>query len=90
MTGKEKFLREQKLRWFRHAKKMNEERAPVNVKYFVLESRKDRPKKGWKEVQEKDMLARGLKRTDAQDRSLSRFGCKKKFTPACRNTSRVS
>ena len=60
---------------------MNEERAPVNVKYFVLESKKDRPKKGWKEAQEKDMLARGLKRTDAQDRSLSRFGGKKKIYP---------
>ena len=55
------------------------------LKNFVVDgSKKGRPKKRWKEVVEKNMLITGLKRTDAQKRSLWRLGCKNRFTPARR------
>ena len=43
MTGVEKiekFLREQRLRWFGHREKMDDERAPVKVKSFVSMAQK--------------------------------------------------
>ena len=42
----------------------------------------DRPKKRQEEAVERVKPMRGLKRTDAQDRSLWRLGCKNRFTPA--------
>ena len=87
MTGVEKieeFLREQKLRWLGHVEVMDDERAPSKAKEIVVgDSKKGRPKKSWKEVVEKDMLVRRLKRSDAQDRSLWRLDCKNRLTPAC-------
>ena len=65
---------------------MDEERAPVKAKKFVVKGLKKigRSKKRWKEVVvEKDMLVRELKRTDAQDRSLWRLDCKSQFASAC-------
>ena len=62
MTGVkiENFLREQRLRWFGHLERMNDERAPVKAKNFVVKHSKiGRPRKRWKEVVEKDMLVRG-------------------------------
>ena len=44
-------------------------------------SNKSQPQKRWKEVVEKDMLARSLRRTDAQ---VWRLDCKNLLTPACR------
>ena len=38
-----------------------------------------------KKVVEKDMKITGLKRTDAQDRSLWRLDCKNPFNPARKN-----
>ena len=46
--------------------------------------------KRWKSAIEKDMLAKGLKSSDAQDRAVCRLGCKNQPTSACRKTSRVS
>ena len=52
----EEFLREQRLRWFAHVKRMNDEGTPVKVKHFVVDgSKKGRPKKRWKEVEEKNI-----------------------------------
>ena len=80
MTGVEKieeFLREQRLRWFEHMEKIDDERAPVKAKTFVVNgSKRGRPKKRWKKTIEKDKLARGLKRKDAQDHAMRRLGCK--------------
>ena len=57
--------------------KNGDEKAPVKAKKFVVEgSKKDQPKKRWKEMIEKDMLERGLKSTDAQDCSLWRLAAK--------------
>ena len=71
MTGVEKiekYLREQRLRWFEHMEKMDDERAPVKAKIFVANgSKRGRPKKRWKETIEKNISARGLKKSDAQD-----------------------
>ena len=48
---------------------MDDERTPVKAKKFVVErSENGRPKKRWKEVEEKEMLVREFKRTDALDR----------------------
>ena len=84
MRGIQKFLREQRVRWLRDVEKMDEERAPVRARKFEIEgSKKDRLKKRWKEVMEKDMLVRVLKRSNAQDRSLWRLCFKKRLKPAC-------
>ena len=45
-------------------------------------SKRGRPKKRWKEAVEKDMLAKGLKRSNAQDCAVCRLGCKNQLTPA--------
>ena len=61
------FLKEQRLRWFRYIKRMNDERTLIKSKIFVGDGQKNaRPKKRWKEVIDKDMLASGLK-SDVQD-----------------------
>ena len=74
----EEFLREQKLRWFEHTEKIDDERAPVKEKCIDLinGSKRGRFKKRWKEAIEKDTLARGLRRSDAQDHAVWRLGCK--------------
>ena len=67
----EEFLKEERLRWFEHMKKIDDERAPVKAKIFVINgSKRGRSKKRWKETIEKDILARGLKRSDAQDHAM--------------------
>ena len=57
MTAVEKiqeFLREQRLRWFGHVERMDDERAPVTVENFVVDGlEKSRPKKRLKETIEK-------------------------------------
>ena len=61
---------------------MDGERTPVKAKNFVVDgSKKDSPKKRSKEVVEKNMQVRGLKRTNAKDHSLWRFGCQNWLTP---------
>ena len=63
-------MREQRIRWLGHVERMDDKRTPVKAKNYVVDgSKKDRPKKRWKEVVEKDRLVAGLRRTDAQDRS---------------------
>ena len=48
--------------------KTDDERAPVNAKIFVVNgSKRGRPKKKWKEIVEKDVLAKGLKSSDAHN-----------------------
>ena len=87
MTGVERleeFLREQRLRWLGHVERMDEERGPVKALHLkVDETKKGRPKKRWKEVLKRDMIARGLQRLNAQDRERWRVGCKRRLTPAC-------
>ena len=60
MTGvekKEEFMKEQRLRWFGHVKKMDDERTPVKAQDFIVDgSKKGRPKNRWKVVVEKNML----------------------------------
>ena len=65
MTDME-FVSEQKLRWFAHMKRLDDERTPVKAKNFVVVgSKKGRLKKRWiKGV--KDMLITGLDRMNAQ------------------------
>ena len=47
--------------------RMDKEREPVH--FNLKDSKKGRPKKRWKEQVEHDMTARGLKRTDEQERT---------------------
>ena len=80
MTGVEKikkFLKEYRLQWFGHIKKINDKRALVKAKSFVVNgSKRGRPKKRWKKAIEKDFLAKCLERGDAQDHAVWRLGCK--------------
>jgi len=46
-------------------------------------SKKGRPKKRWKVVIDVDMKIRGLKRSDAVDRTLWRLGCRNRSIFAC-------
>ena len=65
----EEFLKEKRLRWLGHVERMDEERGPVKALFLEVDgTKKERPKKRWKEVLECDMTARGLQRLDAQDR----------------------
>ena len=43
-----------------------------------------------KEIVEKDMLDGELKKTDAQDHTFWRFGCKNCLTPACEENKLIS
>ena len=44
----EEFLREQRLQWLKYMKKIDDERAPVKAKIFVINgSKRGRPKKRW-------------------------------------------
>jgi len=64
----EEHSREQQLCWFGHMERMDCERSQsvaMNVKIDC--SKKDRPKKRWKEVKDVDMKVRELKRSDAVD-----------------------
>ena len=68
----------------------NNKRARVKANKFVVDgSKKGRPKKRWKEVAKKDMLARGLKRTNAQDCSVWKLSCKNWLTHVDKKTSPV-
>ena len=57
VVGKlEKLLRE--IAMFVHMERINDEKAPAKTTIFAIDgSNKDRPKKRWKAVVEKDMLA---------------------------------
>jgi len=48
-------------------------------------SKKRKPKKRWKEVIDVAMKVRGLKTSDAVDRTLWRLGCRNRSTPASGN-----
>jgi len=62
------------------------ERGPAKALQLTLEgSKQGRPKRRWKELVEKDMVDRGLKKTDTKDRLLWKSGCKNRLTPACRD-----
>ena len=50
---------------------MDDERASVKAN-----SKRGTMKKRWKKTIEKDMLARGLKRSDGQDHTMWRLDCK--------------
>ena len=88
MTGVEKieeFLREQRLRWFGHMDRMDDEKNPVKAKHFLGDGiKKGRPKKRWKKVVEKDMLATSLTRTDVQNHSFWRLSCENRLISARR------
>ena len=62
---REEFLRKQRLRCFEHIEKMDDEKAPVKAN-----SERGRLKMRWKEALEKDILARGLKRSYAQNHAI--------------------
>jgi len=53
----------------------------MNVKIDC--SKKGRPKKRWKEVIDVNMKVRGLKRSNAVDRTFWSLGCRNRLTPAC-------
>ena len=73
----EELLREQRLQWFGHVELMADKRTRVKAKKIVVDGlKRGRPKKGWKKVTKKDMLAGGLQRSDAQDHAVRRLGCK--------------
>jgi len=82
----EEFLRDQRLRWFGHVERMEEERVPVQaMKTAVDSSKKGRPKKKWSEVLERDIKERGLQKSDAYNRDVWRLCCKNRLTPACKD-----
>ena len=87
MTGVKKieeFMREQRLRWFWYVELWTMKKLLQKQKNLVVAgSKKGRPKKRWKEVVENHMLVRGLRRTNAQDRSLWKLDCKNRPTSAC-------
>ena len=59
----EEFLEEQRLQWFGHIEKMDNERAPVNGKSFVVNGlKRGKLKKRWQENIEKNMLVRDLEK----------------------------
>ena len=64
---------------------MDDKRTPVKAKKNCSEKflKKRKPKKEWKMVVETDVLVKRLKRTDAEDRSIWRLGCKNWLTHAC-------
>ena len=65
----EEFLREQRLQWLGHVKRMDEERGPVEALHLKVDGTiKERPKKRWKEMLRCDMTARGFQSLDVQDR----------------------
>ena len=80
MTGVvrlEEFLREKRLRWLGYVERMDEERGLVKALLLEIDgTKKGRSKKRWKEVLECGMTARGLQRSDAQDRERWRLVCK--------------
>ena len=52
------------------------ERALKAETFLVDVSKKSRPKKGWIKIIKKDMIGKGLERSDAQDRAVWRPGFK--------------
>ena len=59
-------------------------RGSVKALHFKLNgTKKDNPQKGWKEVVEQDMTARGLQGMDAQDHMWRRLGYKNWLTSVC-------
>ena len=67
---------------------MDEEGAPVKAKIFQLKAETKAEKKE-KEIVEKNMLVRGLKRTDAKDQPLWSLRCKNRLTHVAVKISRV-
>ena len=63
---------------------MDDERAPLKAN-----SKRGRLKKRCKEAIEKDMLARGLKKINAQNHAMWRLGCKNLPTCTRRKTNWV-
>ena len=67
---------------------MDENRGPAKDLHFQIDgSKKRRPKKRWKEVLEKDMRERELKRVDPQDRGFWKLCYKNRLTLVCRDDS---
>ena len=62
---------------------MDDERAPIKAKNFAVDGSKRGRLKRWKEAIEKDMLARDVKRSDAQDCTVWRLNCKNWTTRTC-------
>ena len=70
---------------------MDDEIAPLKAKNFVIGGLKEgRPKKIRKEVVEKEMVAKGLRRTDAQDLSVWGLDIKNWLTLARRENKPCS
>ena len=65
MTVEEKFLREQRLQWIEHMKRMDDEKASVKAKIFVVdESKEDRSKKEMKKGYRKKHTSQKVERSD--------------------------
>ena len=75
------FMRELSLRWFGHVERKDDGRIPVKAKCLVVNgSKKGRLKRRRKGV-EKDLLVRGLRKTNVQNRFLWKLGCKNRLIP---------
>ena len=70
-------------------KMMDDERALVKAKYLVVDCSKKNRSKQKKEAVEMDVLARGFRGTDAQDRSVWRLG-RKNLPLIAGKTSRIT
>ena len=77
----DEFLPEQRLRWLGHVERKDKEREPVKALHFKLnDAKKGMPKKRWKKVVKRDVIARGLQRMNTQDCTRSRLCCKNRLT----------
>ena len=69
---------------------MDNKKSPVRAKKIVFDSsKKGISMKRWREVKEKDMLARGLNRGDVQDSAVWRLSCKNRPNPLVGKTTQV-
>ena len=59
------------------------DKEPVKALHWIWNEQKMYTTKKLKEVVEKDMIVRGLKRTGGQNHLLWRLGFKNRLSPAC-------
>ena len=86
----EGFLRRRRLLWFKHVKKLGEKRAPKKQKSVEINgSKKSRHNKRSKQVVEKDVIDKRLKKSRRSVSVLQRLGCESELTHARRVNKRA-